>query len=84
MIKTIWQPAYTPPGFSHVEAIEKRCGSYRVYEWYRSNPWRPARDIPEDIYAVSGHKHGCVCMLERAGKLISRVQDGRKQYKAVI
>lgn len=155
-IQTIWQPAYTPPGFSHVEAIEKRmlhtkdrveklltakgilsrtdimkqlsitsaqlrhsmallrdvvafeqsgngaqricmywiassppptekrCGMHRVYEWYRANPWRPARDIPDDIYSEGGHKHGCVCTLEKNGRLLSRKQGGRKIYKAVI
>ena len=72
-----WLKGTTPP-------IEKRCCSYRVHVWFMSHPWRPARDIPEDIYAVSGHKHGCVCMLERAGKLTSRVKNGRKQYKAVV
>jgi hypothetical protein len=156
MICTIWQPAYTPPGYGHVPArersmlatkqrvynllkargitskadimkelgitisqlrhsmellkdevefehsgngalracsywlkgttppIEKRCKTHRVHVWFQANPWRPARDIPSDIYTANGHKSACVWTLEMSGKLISRVQNGRKQYKAVI
>jgi len=72
-----WLTGTTPPD-------EKRCSSHRVYEWYRANPWKPAKDIPSDIYTVGGHKHGCVCMLEMTGRLISRVKNGKKQYKAVV
>jgi hypothetical protein len=72
-----WLTSNPPP-------TENRCASHRVYEWYKSNPWRPAADIPSDIYSVGGHKHGCVCMLEKLGRLISRVKNGRKQYKAVV
>lgn len=64
--------------------IEKRCGSHRVHVWYQENPWRAAKEIPDEIYSVGGHKHGCACMLEKAGRLISRVKNGLKQYKAVI
>jgi len=151
--QTIWQSSYTPPGFGHVEVVEKKstrdrifdyltthgpterneivrglsitpstlrhsvanlgglvefeqtgsgrtrksvywiAGSpppddkrgahHKVLEWIKVHPWTSAKDLPDDIYSQK-HKFGCVNFLEAHNRLISRVRNGLKQYKAVV
>ena len=69
---------------SNPPATSARCATHRAYEWIKKNPWCPAADIPSDIYPVPKHKHAGVCTMERNGRLISRVKNGKKQYKAVL
>ena len=72
-----WSANNPPP-------VSLRCATHRAYEWIKKHPWRPAADIPSDIYPVHKHKHAGVCTMERNGRLISRVKNGKKQYKAVV
>lgn len=69
---------------SHPPAIHQRCASYQALDFISKHPWCYASEIPSEIISESRKKHMCVLTLEVAGKLISRVDGKRKQYKAVI
>jgi len=69
---------------SNPPTVQQRCASYQALDFIAKNPWCYASEIPTEIISESRKKHMCVLTLEVAGKLSSRVQDGRKQYKAVI
>jgi hypothetical protein len=69
---------------SNPPKVQQRCESYQVYAFIVRHPWSYTADIPVEITLTARQKNMCCLTLEVAGKLTSRVKNGRKQYKAVI
>ena len=69
---------------SNPPRVDQRCASYQALDFIAKNPWSYAADIPEEIIATPRNRHMCVLNLEVSGRLISRVHNGRKQYKVAL
>ena len=66
---------------SNPPRLDQRCASFQAMDFISRNPWCLASEIPPEIIPTPRNKHMCVLTLETAGRLISRVENGRKQYK---
>ena len=69
---------------SHPPRPEQRSKGHQAYLFFLAHPWAGGADLPDSIAAEPRQKHLITITLEKAGKLISRVEKTRKQYKAVI
>ena len=66
---------------SNPPRMTQRCASFQAMDFISRNPWCYASKIPSEIIPTPRNRHMCVLTLETAGRLISRVENGRKQYK---
>ena len=66
---------------SNPPRLNQRCASFQAMDFISRNPWCYASKIPSEIIPTPRNRHMCVLTLETAGRLISRVENGRKQYK---